>query len=176
MPKTSLSFKALLYFFSLATTFSTTGFACTNILVMPGASADGSMILVHTDDNELTDQRMLYVPAANHKNKLRAVYPYLRSYPRYVGKNRGPEYQLKGYPPTKPLGYIEQVSHTYAYFDAEYAILNQYQLGFTESTNAAKVSPEPKPGKRIFDENHPGFSPSGRPPGAQNSCRRNFVI
>ncbi|MBN1683918.1 MAG: C69 family dipeptidase [Gammaproteobacteria bacterium] len=126
--------------------------ACTDILVTPGASTDGSMILAHTDDNELSDQRILYVPAADHKpGSMRAVYPYLDSYPRYAGSDRGPGYELKGYNATKPLGYIKQVPHTYAYFDAEYPIINEHQLSFAEGTMAAKVSIKPQKGKAIFD-------------------------
>ncbi|MDD3681669.1 MAG: C69 family dipeptidase, partial [Mesotoga sp.] len=37
-------------------------FACTTLIVTKGASADGSMIVAHSDDNDLADQRIVYVP------------------------------------------------------------------------------------------------------------------
>lgn len=72
-------------------------FACTTILVTKGASADGSVMVAHSDDSELFDQRLVYVPAANHEpGSLRPVYydasslgdrPEYHSYTlrRYVG-------------------------------------------------------------------------------------------
>ena len=64
--------------------------------------------------------------------------------------NRGPGYGEPGLPQSKPLGSIPQVAHTYAYFDGNYGIMNEHQLGIGECTNGAKVEPEPDPGKRIF--------------------------
>ena len=46
---------------------ATSGMACTTLLVTRGASADGSVIVAHSDDNHLMDQRIIYVPAADHK-------------------------------------------------------------------------------------------------------------
>ena len=37
--------------------------ACTTLLVTKGASEDGSVIVAHSDDSELFDQRLVYVPA-----------------------------------------------------------------------------------------------------------------
>lgn len=49
--------------------------ACTTMLVTRGASQDGSVIVAHSDDSELFDQRLVYVPAADHKpGSLRNVY------------------------------------------------------------------------------------------------------
>ncbi|HPF33339.1 MAG TPA: dipeptidase, partial [Candidatus Sabulitectum sp.] len=42
------------------------GFACTTMIVTPGATVDGSMFVTHSDDNELMDERLILVPAANH--------------------------------------------------------------------------------------------------------------
>ena len=36
---------------------------CTTIIVTRGASADGSVMVSHSDDNDLMDQRIIYVPA-----------------------------------------------------------------------------------------------------------------
>ena len=40
---------------------------CTTMIITKGASADGSMMVAHSDDDELSDQRVIYVPAADHK-------------------------------------------------------------------------------------------------------------
>ena len=78
--------------------------ACTTMLITKGASEDGSVIVAHSDDSELFDQRLVYVPAADHKpGSLRPVYydasalgdrPKYHGYElrRYVGIHRGPTY------------------------------------------------------------------------------------
>lgn len=69
---------------------------------------------------------------------------------RIVDKNRAPAYDTKGAPLSAPLGFIPQVEHTYAYFDANYGLINEHQLSIGECTDLAKVHPQPEPGKRIF--------------------------
>ncbi len=139
-----------------------TASACTTMLVTKGASQDGSVFVAHSDDNELFDQRLVYVPAADHKpGSLRYVYydaSSLGSRPeyntdmlrRYVGTQRGPTYIDPDHPQSIPLGAIPQVAHTYAYFDGNYAIMNEHQLMFGECTNGSKTQLEPVPGKLIF--------------------------
>jgi len=101
------------------------GWACTTIIVTKGASADGSVMTSHSADCGSCDFRLVYVPAADHEpGSKRAVYPFIEEFPRYVGKDMGPNYDIPGYPPTEPLGYIDQVEHTYAYFDAVYGVMN----------------------------------------------------
>ena len=136
--------------------------ACTTILVTKGASADGSVFVAHSDDSELFDQRLVYVPAADHEpGSLRPVYydaaalgdrPEYHGYThcRYVGNERGPTYVDSAGPQSIPLGYIPQVGHTYAYFDGSYGIMNEHQLMFGECTDGAKLQLEPEPGRRIF--------------------------
>jgi dipeptidase len=136
--------------------------ACTTILVTPGATADGSTIVSHSDDNDLTDQRIIYVPATDHEaGSERAVYctacalgEYKQYnsfvYPRLVAMDRGPGYDTDEYPESIPLGHIPQVEHTYAYFDGSYGIMNEHQLMIGECTCAARIQPGPEPGKRIF--------------------------
>jgi len=135
--------------------------ACTTIIVTKGASSDGSMFVTHSDDNDLMDQRIVYVPAMDHpKGAMRPVYYTAASigeiaafnafsYPRIVAADRGPAYDTAG-KPSIPLGYIPQVAHTYAYFDGNYGIMNEHQLMFGECTDGAKITAEPKPGARIF--------------------------
>ena len=136
--------------------------ACTTLLVTKGASEDGSVIVAHSDDSELFDQRLVYVPAADHKpGSMRPVYydasalgdrPQYHGYElnRYVGAHRGPAYINPNRPQSIPLGYIPQVAHTYAYFDANYGVMNEHQLMIGECTNGARMNPQPEPGKRIM--------------------------
>ncbi|MBU1138197.1 MAG: C69 family dipeptidase [Proteobacteria bacterium] len=136
--------------------------SCTTMLVTKGASADGSVIVAHSDDSELFDQRLAYVPAADHApGSMRPVYydasalgdrPEYHSYllRRYVGTDRGPIYVDPDQPQSIPLGYIPQVAHTYAYYEGSYAIMNEHQLMFGECTDGTKIQPDPVPGKLIF--------------------------
>ncbi|MBN2017428.1 MAG: C69 family dipeptidase [Candidatus Cloacimonetes bacterium] len=136
--------------------------ACTTILVTKGASVDGSVFVAHSDDSELFDQRLVYVPAADHEpGTFRPIYydaaslgerPEYHGYllRRYVGSDRGPTYEDPNHPQSIPLGQIPQVEHTYAYFDGSYAIMNEHQLMFGECTDGTKIQPDPIPGKLIF--------------------------
>ena len=137
-------------------------FACTTIIVTPGASEDGSMFVTHSDDNEMSDQRLVYVPAADHEpGSLRPVYAAAcalgefpeynsLSYPRLVCDERGETYNTPGYPVSIPLGEIPQIEHTFAYFDGSYGIMNEHQLMIGECTCGAKMQLNPEPGSRIF--------------------------
>jgi len=136
-------------------------FACTTMIVGKDASFDGSVIVSHSDDG-LSDGSVIYVPAMDHQpGSMRPVFyshysldfkpqwgASLRH--RIVTKDRGPGYDKPGESPSVPLGYIPQVAHTYAYFDANYGVMNEHQLSIGECTDKAKVHPEPEPGKRIF--------------------------
>lgn len=130
-------------------------FACTTLIVGKDASKDGSVIVAHSDDDELLDQRVIYVPAMDHPpGAKRPVYvdpaAFGGSNVRYVGGSRGPGYVDKKLSATQPIGYIDQVPHTYAYFDGNYAIMNEHQLVFGECTNGAKFQPKPELDQRIF--------------------------
>lgn len=136
-------------------------FACTTTIVGKDASADGSVMVSHSDDG-LSDPSLIYVPAMDHKpGSLRAVFystvalDYKPEWGadathRMVTKERGPGYDIPGIPSSVPLGFIPQVAHTYAYYDGNYGIMNEHQLSIGECTDKAKVHPEPEPGKRIF--------------------------
>lgn len=144
---------------NLAATHTTT--ACTTILVGKDATVDGSVMVSHSDDG-LGDGRLIYVPAMDHKpGAMRQVYyshcalGFMPQWGateshRIVTADRGPGYITPGDPASVPLGAIPQVSHTYAYFDANYGIMNEHQLSIGECTDLAKVDPLPEPGKRIF--------------------------
>jgi len=136
--------------------------ACTTMIVTKGASIDGSMFVAHSDDDELMDNRIIYVPAKDYpegaKRKVYATgaalgdFPQFNTfgYPRIVDELRAPGYASDDYPLTIPLGEIPQVAHTYAYFDGNYGIMNEHQLMFGECTNGAKVTLDPVPGKLLF--------------------------
>jgi len=116
---------------------------CTTMIITKGASADGSMMVAHSDDDELADQRIIYVPAQDHKQgTMRQVFHENYPYPRIVTDQRGPGYDTAGYPKTKPIGYIPQIAHTYSYFDGNYGIMNEHNLMMGECTNGAKYEPK----------------------------------
>ena len=150
-------FLLLLFLFSAAPAVE----GCTTILVTKGASADGSVMISHSDDNDLMDQRIIYIPAQQHApGAMRPVYctaaamgefPQYNSFfhPRMVTSGRGPGYDTPG-PQSVPLGFIPQTKETYAYFDGSYGIMNEHQLMFGECTDGSKVSPDPEPGSRIL--------------------------
>lgn len=136
--------------------------ACTTIIVTKGASSDGSVFVAHSDDSEMFDNRLIYVPAADHKpGSMRPVYFDACSigniggynsctYRRYVGESRGPGYINPMFPKSIPIGEIPQVEHTYAYFDANYGIMNEHQLMFGECTDGS-LTDNTKPGpSRLF--------------------------
>ncbi|NOZ23241.1 MAG: hypothetical protein GXP25_19375 [Planctomycetes bacterium] len=116
---------ASLFIVPLAISCPGVGTACTILLVTQGATTVGSLIVSHSGDDELGDQRVLFAPAADHKpGAKRPVYKDSFVCPRYAGKSRGPGDDTPGLPPTKPLGDIDPVAHTYAYFDGNYGIDN----------------------------------------------------
>lgn len=134
--------------------YTTAVFACTTIIVGKDATADGSVIVTHSDD-ALGDIRVIYVPAMDHATgSKRPVYydpcAFGSEGTRYVGTSRGPGYDDPNLPKSEPLGYIEQVPHTYAYFDCAYGIMNEHQLMIGECTDKARFEPKPVKNERIF--------------------------
>ena len=152
---------AFLVILFIAIAVSLPAWACTVTLTGKKATQDGSVMVSHSDDG-LNDPRMIYVPAMNHKpGSLRPVFyaHYALDYKpkwgasethRIMTGDRGAGYDTSGVPPSVPLGYIPQVSHTHAYFDTNYGIMNEHQLSIGECTDKAKIHPEPETGKRIF--------------------------
>jgi len=116
---------------------ASTTYACTTLVVGKAASADGSVLLTHSDDGENNgDARLCEIPAASHlPGKRRPIYFAFEDYPRYVGRNRGPCYMPTGdQKPYVPIGHIPQVSQTYAYYEATYGLVNEHGVGIGEST------------------------------------------
>ncbi len=138
-------------------------FACTTTVTGKNASADGSVLISHSEDG-LGDPRLAFVPAMDHEpGSMRQIYysscalgfkPEWGSSQafRLNAKGLAPIYDMSGtdVPLSVPLGAIPQVAHTYAYFEGNYGIINEHQLSFGECTDKAKVHPLPEPGKRIF--------------------------
>ena len=126
-------------------------FSCTAIVVTKGATVDGSVIVAQSDDDHMADQRIVFVPAKEHKNgEKRAINPVAHDYPRDVGKERASVYEHKNFPPSKISGYIDQVKHTYSYFDGTYGIINEHQLAIGEATNVSYYHYNPDK-NMIFD-------------------------
>ncbi len=96
-------------------------FGCTLIAVGKKATADGSVMVSHTDCG--ADSRIYVVPGQKYKTGDKApVYWEIQD-------------------PTRPLnddgeilGYIPQVAETYRYFHSAYSHMNEHQLAIGEST------------------------------------------
>jgi len=94
---------------------------CTVIAAGKKATADGSVILSHTDCGP--DSRIHVVPGRSFQpGEKAAVYWGLQD----------PSQPLDH--PTEILGYIPQVARTYTYFQSAYSHMNEHQLGIAEST------------------------------------------
>lgn len=128
--------------------------ACTVMVVTKGASADGNMIVSHSNDGRGAEINLAFVPAKDHpKGSKCPVYatavaldemPDYNAFlqPNLVAPERSPDYDYPGRPHTKPLGYIPEVEHTYAYMDANYGIINEHGLMFGECTDMSAHLPE----------------------------------
>ena len=92
--------------------------ACTAYAAGKDATTDGSVMVSHSDDGAgASDSRVSYVPAADHApGSVRPIWPDVEDWPRFVGAQRGKTYDTTQ-APTKPIGSIPQVEHTYAYLD-----------------------------------------------------------
>lgn len=95
--------------------------ACTVIAVGKDASADGSVIISHTDTGP--DSRIYVVPGQKFKPGAKAPVYWGIQDASLPLKNDG-----------EILGYIPQVEETYTYFHSAYSHVNEHQLGIAEST------------------------------------------
>ncbi len=127
--------------------------ACTSFIITPGASADGSMYVAHTNDgfgagvvgHEVLNEsaRLVYVPPADHPTGAkRAVF--------FDPNSGSDEPTSVKEAQSKPLAYIPEAEHTYGYFTGSYGIINEHQLMSGEVTTGAKVQPSSDPENRIF--------------------------
>jgi dipeptidase len=112
---------------------------CTIVAVGKKASADGSVILSHTDAGP--DSRVYVVPAAKHKAGSTApVYWGIQDASRPL-RDDG-----------EVLGTIPQVSETFAYIHSAYPHMNEHQLAIAESTinQRAELNVTRETGKQIM--------------------------
>jgi dipeptidase len=148
--------------------------ACTTTITTKGASADGSVMVSHSDDGHVeADSSVVYVPGKTFKpGDKRPIYPSAIangdladfnafSIPRLV-EDDGPEaYRHPGMPKTTPIGEVPYSdileflgdtnrTATYSYLEANYGIVNEWGVMFGECTNGGKASLDPIPGRRIF--------------------------
>lgn len=102
-----------------------TAFACTVIAVGKKVSADGSLIISHTDTGP--DSRIFYVPGKTYKKgDMAPIFWGIQDADRPLNDDG------------KILGYLPQVEKTYGYFQSAYSHMNEYQLGIAESTTAQR--------------------------------------
>jgi dipeptidase len=168
MSTTTLSFRFGTFFFTLLLALlflkaSGVEGKCTAIGIGKDATVDGTIMVAHTDDagNDASDLRLVRVPAKDHAPEaVRPVYRFRDGFPRLVDESRSPEYGAmaggsEAQEKSKPLGYIKEVNHTYAYWDQEYGMMNEHQLTIGESTCGARtvafpLDNEAKNGKALF--------------------------
>lgn len=127
------------------------GSGCTVIGVGRDASADGSVMVAHTDDSGgMGDPRLVHVPARDWPaGSQRNVYLSIADYPRLIAPERAPEYEASSsaqasLPWATPLGSIPQVPHTYAYWDVDYGLGNEHGLILAETTCAGRLTAAPR--------------------------------
>jgi len=135
---------------------SGTALCCTTMIITKGASIDGSMMVAHSDDDELGDQRLIHVPARKQTGK-RQIFAEHYRYPRLSTTQRGPGYDTEK-PYTKPIYELpykaiwkilgKEVPLSYAYYEGNYGIMNEHNLMMGECTNAANYEPEHNNGKK----------------------------
>lgn len=101
--------------------------ACTSIMVGRCASADGSTITSHSCDSRSDRTWMNIVPAMKYKaGAATKIYKDSKNTKFYND------------PAAVSVGEIPQVSETYAYLNAAYPIMNEYQLAIGETTFGGK--------------------------------------
>lgn len=99
--------------------------ACTFIAVGKKATADGSVIISHTDTGP--DSRIFYVPGKTfRKGDMAPIFAGIQD----ASLPLNDDGKILGYPP--------QVEQTYGYFQSAYSHINEYQLGIAESTTSQR--------------------------------------
>ena len=118
---------------------------CTTMILTPGATANGAMVVTHSGDDDLGDQRVIAVPANPDPGPTRPVLPRGENYPRINTMDRGPSYHVPEFPLSVPLGEIPQHGPTFAYYDCNYGVMNEHSLLMGECTNGARYTPDAVP-------------------------------
>ncbi len=129
---------------------------CTAIAVGKKASTTGSPMTTHTADCAECDWRVNKVPARDWPaGSNRPIFLITGVYPRQVREDRGftwskenlenmtQKEQWETQEGAYIIGYIPQVSHTFALIEGMYGIMNEHQVAIGESTCAAKLYAAP---------------------------------
>lgn len=106
--------------------FSLAAFACTSILVTPGASVDGSASVTHTCDSGSSPFQIWKVPAKDWEP---GSMVDVLNLPQYSNG-----YQLHEVAMNPTGNKIPQVPHTYGYIMALFGVINEKQVGIGETT------------------------------------------
>lgn len=139
----------------LTTALSLSALGCTTFGITKSASADGSVIVAHSNDGfgpgevgtEIREDAVVfsYVPAQDFAPGSKRPVLY--------DPNSGGEFRGSGESSDNDsivLGYIDQANHTYSYISGSYGMMNEHQLISGECTDFARVHPDAEKGKRIF--------------------------
>lgn len=118
--------------------------ACTAIGVGKDASASGYPIVAHSEDSgpQANDVRLVRVPRKQWpEGSKRPLYNWFAGYPRVVSTELAtPDYApVDGESLSTPLAYIPQVSETWAYWDLDYGVQNEWGVSIGESTCTART-------------------------------------
>ncbi len=110
---------------ALSSMVATDALACTVIAAGKKATADGCVLISHTDTGP--DSRIFFVPARIFKpGEMAPVFGGIQDADRPLNDDG------------KILGYIPQVEKTYGYFHSAYSHMNEVQLGIAESTTSQR--------------------------------------
>lgn len=116
---------------------------CTVMAVGRAASASGNPMVTHTDDSgpTTTDVRLVRVPRQQWgPESRRPIYLWQIPYPRVVSMLSSPSYAPRGHQQESyALTDIPQVSETWAYWDTDYGVQNEWGLSIGESTATANT-------------------------------------
>jgi len=135
--------------------------ACTIMAVGKDASASGCPMVTHSDDSgpTTTDVRLIRVPRKRWAaGSVRPLYHWRDPYPRVVSSILSPEYApVEGQGEFKPIGNIPQVPETWAYWDTDYGLQNEWGLSIGESTATAMTVGWPAGPGRPYGYNAAGI-------------------
>lgn len=118
--------------------------ACSAIAIGKDASATGFPMVAHSEDSgpATNDVRLTRVPRKQWpEGSLRPLYVWNAGYPRVVSTVLDtPDYAPFGDEElTEPIGHIAQVRETWAYWDMDYGMQNEWGLSMGESTCTART-------------------------------------
>lgn len=145
MSKSRLAFCLLVLVISLAhpaeTERADEKIGCTAIAVDSAASADGSAFAGMNADGDGADFRLTFVPPRQHSEKMRDVFTFNLSYPRWVGYGRGEFFHPDpaNHPLSERVGQIPQVERTFGYYESTEPLMNDQGVGLGESSCAAML-------------------------------------